>query len=280
MRPQTEWEANGFREPLIFDSHAHYDSQQFADDRAVLLGKILPENGVCGVINMGADLQGCHDTLALTRQYDYFYGAAGIHPECAGELPEDWLAQVKALCREPKMVAVGEIGLDYHWLDSCPKSRQQEVFDAQLALSKELSLPVVVHDREAHADTLQFLQRHRPEGVVHCFSGSAEMAREVVALGLYIGLGGVVTFQNARHSAEVARTIPLERLLLETDAPYMAPVPFRGKRNDSSLIYHVARKIAELRNTTAEEILTASRDNARRLFRLSERMQNGEGNGI
>lgn len=252
----------------IFDSHAHYDDSQFDGDREELLGQVLPEKGVSGIINMAADLKSCQTTWELTQRYDYVYGAAGIHPEEALDLPHDWLAQVKAWLGRPKMVAVGEIGLDYHWLDACPKDRQQEVFADQLELAKELSLPVVVHDREAHADTLAFLQRYRPAGVVHCFSGRWETAREILNLGMYIGLGGVVTFKNARHPVEVAKNIPLDRLLLETDCPYMAPVPFRGKRNDSSLIAYVAERIGEVRGQPAEEILQAAEANARRLFAI------------
>ncbi len=255
-------------EALIFDSHAHYDDGQFDTDREELLGKRLPEAGVCGILNVGADLKGCYDTVALTEQYDYVYGAVGIHPECARELPDDWLSQIRKLLQKEKIVAVGEIGLDYHWLEECPKERQQEVFTAQLELAKELSLPVAVHDREAHADTLELLKRYRPQGVVHCFSGSVEMARQVLKLGMYLGIGGVVTFKNARHAVEVAKEIPLDRLLLETDAPYMAPVPYRGKRNDSSLIVHVAKRIGELRGEEPEIILRAAAENARRLLWL------------
>ena len=252
----------------IFDSHAHYDDSQFDPDREELLGHILPEKDVSGVINMAADLASCQTTWELTQRYGYVYGAAGIHPEEARDLPHDWLAQVKGWLGRPKMVAVGEIGLDYHWLDACPKDRQQEVFGLQLELARELSLPVVVHDREAHADTLSFLRQYRPAGVVHCFSGSWETAREILGLGMYIGLGGVVTFKNARHPVEVAKNIPLDRLLLETDCPYMAPVPFRGKRNDSSLIAYVAERIGEVRGQPAEEILQAAEANARRLFAI------------
>ena len=252
----------------IFDSHAHYDDSQFDGDREELLGQVLPEKGVSGIINMAADLNSCQTTWELTQRYGYVYGAAGIHPEEARDLPHDWLAQVKTWLGRPKMVAVGEIGLDYHWLDACPKDRQQEVFGLQLELAKELSLPVVVHDREAHADILAFLQRYRPAGVVHCFSGSWETAKEILNLGMYIGLGGVVTFKNARHPVEVAKNIPLDRLLLETDCPYMAPVPFRGKRNDSSLIAYVAERIGEVRGQPAEEILQAAEANARRLFAI------------
>ena len=252
----------------IFDSHAHYDDSQFDGDREELLGHILPEKDVSGVINMAADLKSCQTTWELTQRYGYVYGAAGIHPEEARDLPHDWLEQVRAWLGRPKMVAVGEIGLDYHWLDACPKDRQQEVFADQLELARELSLPVVVHDREAHADTLSFLRQYRPAGVVHCFSGSWETAKEILNLGMYIGLGGVVTFKNARHPVEVAKNIPLDRLLLETDCPYMAPVPFRGKRNDSSLIAYVAERIGEVRGQPAEEILQAAEANARRLFAI------------
>ncbi len=255
---------------MIFDSHAHYDDEQFDPDREELLGKILPEKGVCGILNMGADLQGCYDTVALTERYGYIYGAVGIHPENALDLPGNWPDIVKGLLQKEKVVAVGEIGLDYHWLEECPKDRQQQVFAAQLELAKELDMPVAVHDREAHGDTLAFLQKYRPKGVVHCFSGSWEMAKEVLKLGMYLGIGGVVTFKNARHPVEVAKNMPLDRLLLETDAPYMAPVPFRGKRNDSSLILHVAEKLAELRGETAETVLNAAARNARELFRIPE----------
>lgn len=253
---------------LIFDSHAHYDDEQFDPDREDLLGTRLPAAGVCGILNMGSDLESCRQTLALVRRYDFIYGAVGIHPECARDLPEDWLSTIRDMLLQEKIVAVGEIGLDYHWLDECPKERQQEVFAAQLALANELSMPVAVHDREAHADTLRFLKEYRPKGVVHCYSGSWEMARELLSLGFYLGIGGVVTFKNARHVVEVAQKMPLDRLLLETDAPYMAPVPHRGKRNDSSLIAFTAEKIAELRGVAAEEILTAARENTEALFRI------------
>lgn len=250
----------------IFDSHAHYDSEQFDCDREQLLGQTLPEKGVVGILNMGSDLPGCVTTVELARRYPYVYGAVGIHPECAKELPEDWLAQVENWLSEEKIVAVGEIGLDYHWLDACPKDRQQEVLAAQLELANRLGYPVVIHDREAHADTLDFLRRCKPKGVVHCFSGSVETAREVLSLGMYIGLGGVVTFKNARHAVDVAREIPLERLLLETDAPYMAPVPCRGQRNDSSLIAYVIEKIGEIRGIDPQVVANAAIANTKELF--------------
>lgn len=250
----------------IFDSHAHYESEDFDRDRETLLSSVLPAAGVCGVINMGSDLNACMETVRLTETYGYFYGAVGIHPECARELPDDWLDTINSLLKHEKIVAIGEIGLDYYWQDACPKDRQQEVFKTQLALSKELDMPVVIHDREAHGNIMELLREYRPRGVMHCFSGSVELSREVVKLGMYIGLGGVVTFKNARHSLEVAADIPLDRLLLETDAPYMAPVPYRGKRNDSSLIRYAAEKIAEIRGITVEVVLNAAAENTKTLF--------------
>lgn len=251
---------------MIFDTHAHYDDAQFDEDRELLLGSALPQGGVCGVINMASDYQSLEKTVGIAEKYDYIYGAVGIHPECARDLPDGWLAHVRELAAGEKIVAIGEIGLDYHWLDECPKDRQQEVFAAQLQLANELKLPVAIHDREAHADTLEFLKQYRPTGVVHCFSGSWEMAQEILKLGMYLGIGGVVTFKNARHVVEVAEKMPMERLVLETDAPYMAPVPHRGKRNDSREIRFVAEKIAELRGISTEEVLEITRQNAKTLF--------------
>lgn len=257
-------EANDFHG--IFDTHAHYEAEQFDDDRELLLSKTLPNAGVTGVLNVGSDLDACYKTLELTQSYDYFYGAVGIHPENARELPDDWLDSIKGLLSQDKIVAVGEIGLDYHWLDDCPKPRQKEVFEIQMELANDISLPVVLHDREAHGDMMEYLKKYRPRGVMHCFSGSLEMAREVVALDMYIGLGGVLTFKNARHAVDVAREIPLSHLLLETDAPYMAPVPFRGKRNDSSLIRYVAQRIAELKGISVQEVIKTTRENTQKLF--------------
>lgn len=173
---------------------------------------------------------------------------------------------MESLLAHPKVVAVGEIGLDYYWEDACPRERQKEVFIQQLELAEKHNLPVSIHDREAHGDMMDILRQYRPHGVVHCFSGSVELARETIRLGLYIGLGGVVTFKNARHSVEVAAEIPLDRLLTETDAPYLSPVPFRGKRCDSAMIPYSAAKIAEARGISAGEVLKAGCENACRLF--------------
>ena len=252
-------------EGLIFDSHAHYDDEAFNEDRPALLEN-LPAQGVCRVVNVGADLQGCYDAVALAAQYPYIYAAAGIHPECVKDAPAGALAQVEALLDRPKVVAVGEIGLDYHFEDNAPRGVQKEWFGRQLELANRHGLPVIIHDRDAHGDVMELLRKHRPKGVVHCFSGSVEMARETIRLGMYVGLGGAVTFKNARVPVEVAADLPLDRLLLETDAPYMAPVPFRGKRCDSSMIARTAARIAEIRNMPVEELLTAARQNASRLF--------------
>ena len=251
---------------MIFDSHAHYDSQQFDEDREVLLTEILPSKGVCGVINNSATYESIADTIALCDKYPYFYGAVGIHPECAKDLPDDWAAKVEEGLKHPKVVALGEIGLDYYYEDECPREIQKEVFIRQLEIAKKLDVPVIIHDREAHGDTMDILREYKPKGVLHCFSGSVEMCREVMKLGMYIGMGGVVTFKNARHSVEVMKDVPLDRFMLETDCPYLAPVPMRGKRNDSSYIPYAAAKIAELRGITATEVLDISRENIKKLF--------------
>lgn len=251
----------------IFDSHAHYDAEAFDGDREELLDA-LPSGGVEGVICAADSLASARRCIALAERYPYIRAAAGIHPENAGAAREEEEEELRLLCRRPQVVAVGEIGLDYHYEDACPRETQKHWMERQLALAVELDLPVIVHDREAHEDTLRLLADKRPAGVVHCFSGSVEMMREVVRLGMYVGLGGVVTFKNARRPVEVAAAVPEDRLLLETDAPYMAPVPFRGKRCDSTMIAYTAARIAEIRGVSVEELLAATAANARRLFRL------------
>lgn len=252
-------------EASIFDSHAHYDDEAFDGDRESVLNE-LPRKGICRVINCGADLKSSQASVKLAANYPYIYAAVGIHPECAKDAPEGYDVQLDSLLTENKAVAVGEIGLDYHFEDNAPKEVQKAVFETQIRLAQKHGLPVIVHDRDAHGDTLEILQKLKPSGVVHCFSGSVEMANEVIRLGMYIGLGGAVTFKNARVPVEVAAAIPLERMLMETDCPYMAPVPFRGKRNDSTLIAYTAAKIAEIRGITIETVLNASRQNAEALF--------------
>ena len=251
----------------IFDSHAHYDDGWFDADRDELLAS-LPSKGVCGIVNNSVDLDNAKRVIALAEKYDFMYAAVGVHPENLEGLPDDMLSQLAALTAHPKVVAIGETGLDYHW--DIPREEQRRVFEEQLRLSLELKMPIVVHDREAHGDVFDLLRKYRPNALVHCFSGSVELMREAVRLGCVISLGGVVTFKNARHSVEVAREIPLDLLLLETDAPYMAPVPFRGKRCDSSMILFAAEKIAALRGITTQELLSITADIARRFYRIDK----------
>lgn len=250
----------------IFDSHAHYDSEAFNDDRKELLNA-LPEQGVCGIINCGTDIASSLKSLEFADEFPFVYAACGIHPHEAEACKDGYISVLRNLCSDEKCVAVGEIGLDYHY-DFSPRDTQKKVFEEQLILAKELDLPVIVHDREAHEDTLEFLKKYRPKGVVHCFSGSAEMAKEIVKLGMYIGLGGAVTFKNARRPLEVAAVVPDNKLLIETDCPYMTPVPFRGKRNDSSYIPYAAEAIASVKGVTAQVVLDLTRKNANTLFGL------------
>ena len=249
----------------IFDSHAHYDDKWFDEDREELLNS-LPDEGVSGVVCNAVDLNSAEVIRAYAERYQYIYFTVGFHPENLEDMPENYLDGIKEFLKHPKCVAIGEIGLDYYW--DIPKDLQLKVFEEQLRLSKELDVPVVVHDREAHGDTMDLLRRYRPKGLMHCFSGSVELMREVMRLGMSISLGGVVTFKNARHSVDCAREVPIDRLLLETDAPYMAPVPFRGKRNDSRKIALVAEKIAEIRSMDAQELLNITAENARRLYNI------------
>lgn len=249
----------------IFDAHAHYDDKWFDEDRAELL-QSLESRGVCGVVNNAVDLKSAKTCIDFAEKYSFMYAAVGFHPENLDDIPTDYLEQLAKLSQHPKVVAVGETGLDYHW--DIPKPLQNRIFEEQLALANDLNMPIIVHDREAHGDTFDLLKKHRPNALVHCFSGSVELMREAMKLGCYISLGGVVTFKNARHSVDVAREIPIDRLLLETDAPYMSPVPFRGKRNDSSLILYTAQKIAEIRNMDVQEVLDITAENAKRFYSI------------
>ena len=249
----------------IFDSHAHYDDGWFDEDREEVLLN-LPQKGVCGVVNNAVDLKSAARAIEFAEKYPYFYAAVGFHPENLEDMPSDYLGKVAELTKHPKVVAIGETGLDYHW--DIPRELQKRVFEEQLQLSLDLDMPIVVHDREAHGDVFDLLRRYKPKALVHCFSGSVELMREAVRLGSFISLGGVVTFKNARHSLEVAAEIPLDRLLLETDAPYMAPVPFRGKRCDSSMIVYAAEKIAALRGVGVQELLNVTAENAKRFYNI------------
>ena len=250
----------------IFDTHSHYDDKQFDADRSELF-QSLTENGVCGIVSCGCDIETTEFNKNLSEAYDFLYFAAGFHPECLEGSDIAELEKIKEYAQHKKCVAIGEIGLDYHWMSSS-KEKQKDFFISQIELAKELDLPVIVHDREAHGDTLDILKETKPKGVVHCFSGSKEMANEIIRLGMYIGLNGVVTFKNARKSLEVVKEIPLERLVLETDCPYLAPEPMRGKRNNSSLIPYIAEKLANELDMDAQLLLDITSENAKRLYNL------------
>lgn len=255
---------------MIFDSHAHYDDEAFESDRNELLSA-LPKSGVSGVINAGTNMITSKKSIELSKKYSYVYAAIGVHPECIPETKLDELDLLQSMSKEKikekKVVAIGEIGLDYY-RNTENKELQMEFFKKQLSIANNLGLPVLIHDREAHQDTLNLLKEYKPKGVVHCFSGSLEMAKEVLKLGMYLGVGGAVTFKNARKIVEVVRETPLESILLETDAPYMTPVPFRGKRCDSSHIEFVAKKIAEIKGESYENVLMKTEKNAVKLFNI------------
>lgn len=250
----------------IFDAHAHYDDKWFDEDRSALLSS-MPENGVSYIVNAAVDIATAKTAIRFAEQYPHLYACAGIHPENLDGLEDDYLDQLTELLKHPKVVALGEIGLDYHW--DIEKPLQQRVFEEQLRLAKELGVPVVIHDREAHGDVMELVRKYQPKGLMHCYSGSVEMLKEVIKLGMSISLGGTVTFKNARVPVEVAQAVPLDRLLLETDAPYLSPVPYRGKRNDSRNIAHTAERIAEIRGMDAQELIDITTENAKRLYGIN-----------
>ena len=250
----------------IFDTHAHYLEEDLGEELRPLLER-LPSLGVEKIIAVGYDLPSSREEISLARRYPYIWAAAGIHPENCAELPSDWEEQLRQLLSDERVAALGEIGLDYHY-DNTDKPLQHEVFERQLIIAGELKLPVIIHSRDACEDTMTILRRYKPRGVLHCFSGSAETAREVVELGMYIGFTGVLTFKNAKKAIAACEAVPLDRLLLETDAPYMAPVPHRGEKSDSSMIRFTAEKMAEIKGVPAEKMIEICRDNANRLFGL------------
>lgn len=252
----------------IFDSHAHYDDEAFDADRDEILERIR-QSGVERLMNIGANLESSQSSIDLARRYDWIWAAVGIHPHDAAQLPDNWLEQLRTMADNPRVKAIGEIGYDYYY-DGDYKQQQREVFEAQLQLANELTLPVIIHDRDAHQDTFELLAKYRPKGVVHCYSGSAEMAKEILKLGMYIGFTGVVTFKNARRALEAVEVIPLNRLLVETDCPYMAPVPFRGKRCDSSMLPLTIAKLAEIKGVTPEQMAKQTALNAEQLFSLKQ----------
>ena len=254
---------------MIIETHAHYDDDRFEEDRDELLQR-LPKEGVGVVINSGASVASTRDTIRLAKEYEHVYAAIGVHPSEIEELDDSFIAWMKRQADWEKTVAIGEIGLDYYW-DREPEvqERQRYWFGRQLELARETNLPVIVHSRDAAADTMKVMKDHHAEeipGVIHCFSYSKEMALEFIKMGYYIGIGGVVTFKNAKKLVETVEAIPLERILLETDCPYMAPEPYRGKRNNSLYLTYVRDKIAEIKGISAEEVERVTEGNARRLF--------------
>lgn len=252
---------------MYFDSHAHLDDARFQPDFDDILAR-MRENGVTGMMNIGCDLPSSERSVALAERYDWIWAAVGSHPDDADHVGEARIARYRALCQNPRVRAIGEIGLDYHYED-IPREIQKNAFRMQLALAQELSMPVVVHEREAHEDGMRIIDEF-PEvkGVFHCYSGSLEMAKELVKRGWYIGFTGVITFKNARKAVEVAEWLPLSRTLIETDCPYMAPEPFRGRRCDPSMVPQMAKKIAEIKGLAPEAVAQATFRNAATLFRL------------
>ena len=253
---------------MLFDTHAHINDHAFDGDRDVLMAA-LPEMGIGLLMNAGCSLESTKECIALAEKYDFAYAAAGSHPDAADEVCDTVLEEYRALCKlHPKVKAIGEIGLDYHYED-IPRDLQKKAFIAQMELARELDLPVIVHEREAHQDGLDIVRQFPTvKGVFHCYSGSAEMARQLVDMGWYIGFTGVVTFKNARKTIEVAQSIPLERIVIETDCPYMSPEPFRGRRNDPSRVVYVAEKLAEIRGISIEEAAAITLKNGKRLYRI------------
>lgn len=254
---------------MIFETHAHYDDDRFLEDQDALI-RSMPEKGIGRIINVGASIESTKTTLELASRYDYVYAAVGVHPSDIAGLNEETFAWLREQTALDKTVAVGEIGLDYYW-DKEPsvQEKQRYWFERQMELARETNLPVIIHSRDAAEDTMNLMKRIHAEqipGVIHCYSYSKEMAQEFIKMGYYIGVGGVVTFKNAKKLKETVEQIPLERILLETDCPYMAPEPHRGERNDSSYIPYVIAKIAELKGITTEEVERVTEQNARTLF--------------
>lgn len=251
---------------MIFDTHAHYDDEQFDEDRGELLGG-MADAGVGTIVEIGASMESSRNAVRLAEQYPFIYAAVGVHPDNVGELNEETFEELKTMCGHEKVVAVGEIGLDYHW-DTEPREVQKHWFIRQLQLAREMGLPVNIHSRDAAEDTMTIMKEYGRGigGIIHCFSYSLEMAQEYVKMGFSIGVGGVVTFKNGRKLKEIVANLPLEKIVLETDCPYMAPEPNRGKRNDSRNIHYVAEKIAELKNVTKEKVIEQTENNAKLIY--------------
>jgi TatD DNase family protein len=253
---------------MIFDTHAHYDDEQFDEDREELLSG-MQEAGIGTIVNVGSSIQSSETTLELAHRYPFIYGAVGVHPDEVGALTEEDIAWLKSVSVDPKIVAIGEIGLDYYWNESEPEI-QKQWFIRQLDLAREVKLPVIIHSREAARDTLDIMKEHGRGlgGVIHCFSYGVEIAREYLNMDYYLGVGGVLTFKNARKLKEVVEYTPMERIVLETDCPYLAPVPNRGKRNSSMNLPYVVEAIAEIKGISKEDVIWITEENARKMYKI------------
>lgn len=256
---------------MIFDTHAHYDDEAFDNDREELLENIY-KNGIERIVNVGASMEGCKNVIKLSEKYPYIYGALGIHPSDTGDLTEDDMTFIKKESQREKIVAIGEIGLDYYW-DTPDREVQKKWFVRQLELAKEVKLPVIIHSRDAAKDTLDIMKSEHAEeigGVIHCFSYETEMAKEYLNMNYYIGVGGVVTFKNGRKLKEVVEYTPIDRIVTETDCPYLAPTPHRGERNSSLYIPLVVEEIARIKNMDVEKVYEITRQNGYRLYNMKE----------
>lgn len=254
---------------MIFETHAHYDDEAFDEDRDVLLSS-MQENGIEYIVNVGANLKSTAESIALAQKYSFIYAAAGVHPSDTGELDEETFTKLRRLCLSEKVVAVGEIGLDYYW-DSVERSVQKIWFERQLDLARERKKPVIIHSRDAAKDTFDIMTAKNAKeigGVIHCYSYSPEMALDYVKMGFYIGIGGVVTFQNGKKMKEVVEAVPMEYILLETDSPYLSPEPNRGKRNTSLNLPYVAQKIAEIKGISYDEVVAVTTENSKKMYKI------------
>lgn len=255
----------------IFDSHAHYDDPRFDDDRDMLLSS-MASNGVRTIMNVGNTTSANVAGIELAKKYPFVYCSIGIHPDQSAEIAaqnsRDYLDVIAQQLSYEKAMALGEIGLDYYYDDDAPRDIQKKIFEEQLALAKDLDVPVIIHNRDAHQDTLELLKKYRPKGIMHCFSSSAEVAKEVLRLGMYIGFTGVITFKNARRAVEAAAEIPLDRLLVETDCPYMAPEPYRGKRCDSTMLPRMVEKLAQIKGIDPQQLADQTFQNACAVYNI------------
>ena len=255
---------------MIFDTHAHYDDERFDEDRDALL-KSMKDAGIGNIVNIGANMASSKRSLELASEYDFMYAAVGVHPSDCAELDDEKIEQIREMSSFPKCVAIGEIGLDYYWPEP-DHEIQKKWFIRQIELAREVGLPIIVHSRDAAADTIDILKSENAGelgGVVHCFSYSKEVAEECVKMGFYIGIGGVLTFKNGRKMKEVAEAVPIDRIILETDCPYLAPEPFRGKRNSSLYLPYVVSAMAQIKGMTEQEVINVTEENARKMYRLT-----------